>query len=61
MQRSVKISLMTNANISIKMIASQPRTVFKSRNHQVITDKEDVKERSWISGGKVNNITKYQF
>ena len=52
---------MTNANISIKMIASQPRTVFKSRNHQVITDKEDVKERSWISGGKVNNITKYQF
>ena len=30
-----------------------PRTVFSSRNHRVVTDKEDVRERNWVKNGKV--------
>ena len=31
-----------------------PRTVNKSCNHKVVTDKEDVQERNWVNKGKVS-------
>ena len=32
-----------------------PRTVYSTRNHKVVTDKEDVQERNWINKGKVSS------
>ena len=34
-------------------VATSPKTVFHERKHHVVTDKEDLQERNWISGGKV--------
>ena len=34
-------------------VSVAPRTVFRSRNHKVVTDKEDVQERNWVNKGKV--------
>jgi len=36
-------------------VAVPPRTVFTSRNHRIVTDKEDVQERNWINNGKMQN------
>jgi len=45
--------LKLNFLLQLQVASSQPRTVFSSRKHHVVTDKEDVKEREWVSGGKV--------
>jgi len=34
-------------------VATSPKTVFHERKHHVVTDKEDLQERNWISGGKL--------
>jgi len=34
-------------------VMSSAKTVFNSKTHSTISNKEDVKERKWISGGKV--------
>jgi len=36
-------------------VAVAPRTVFTSRNHRIVTDKEDVQERNWLNNGKMQN------
>merc|ERR1719309_1450080 len=38
-----------------KGVLVAPRTVFTSRNHRVVTDKEDVQERNWLNNGKMQN------
>jgi len=38
-----------------RQIVTPPKTVFQSRNHHIVTDKEDVQEKKWMSGGKVKN------
>jgi len=34
-------------------VVASPKTVFHERKHHVVTDKEDLQERNWISGGKL--------
>jgi len=36
-------------------VSKAPHTVFSSRNHRVVTDKEDVRERQWVKNGKMQN------
>jgi len=40
---------------SDQQVAVKPRTVYSSRNHKVVTDKEDVQERNWLNKGKMQN------
>ena len=38
-------------------VIAAPQTVFSSRNHKVVTDKEDVQEGNWVNKGKVKDLT----
>jgi len=38
-------------------VATSPKTVFHERKHHITTDKEDLQERNWISGGKLKKET----
>jgi len=40
---------------SDQQVCVAPRTVYSTRNHKVVTDKEDVQERNWINKGKMQN------
>ena len=42
----------------VQVVAS-PKTVFHERKHHVVTDKENLQERNWISGGKVTTTTNH--
>lgn len=38
-----------------QQVSIPPRTVYASRSHRVVTDKEDTQERNWVNKGKMQN------
>jgi len=36
-----------------QQVVVSPKTVFHERKHHIVTDKEDMQERNWMSGGKL--------